>query len=212
MIDIATKVMLGIKPDIPHKSAFDLDYVGIKAPQFSFSRLQKADPVLGVEMASTGEAGCIGEDFDETILKSMLSVGYVIPQKSVLLSTGDSRSKTSMLPAANMLQERGYDIYATQGTADFLMHNGVEATVLHWPDSNKKPNTLDYIRERKIDLVVNIPKNLSGTELSNDYIIRRSAIDFNIPLITNTRLASAFIHAFCHLQRHEIPVKSWDEY
>jgi carbamoyl-phosphate synthase large subunit len=211
-IDIATKVMLGINPDIPHKSAFELDYVGIKAPQFSFSRLQKADPVLGVEMASTGEVGCIGEDFDEAILKAMLSVGYSIPKKSVLLSTGDSRSKADMLPAAKTLQNRGYKIYATQGTADFLALNGVSATVLHWPDSTQTPNTLDYIKERKIDLVVNIPKNLSKTELSNDYTIRRSAIDFNIPLITDTRLASAFINAFCRIKRKEITIKSWNEY
>jgi len=211
-IDIATKVMLGLEPQIPHKSAFDLDCVGIKAPQFSFSRLQKADPILGVEMASTGEVGCIGEDFDEAILKSMLSVGYTIPKKSVLLSTGDSRSKADMLPAAEILQKKGYKIYATQGTADFLALDGIDATVLHWPDSNQKPNTLDYIKERKIDLIVNIPKNLSKTELSNDYTIRRSAIDFNIPLITNARLASAFINAFCCMDREEISIKSWEEY
>ncbi|MCL1933677.1 MAG: carbamoyl-phosphate synthase (glutamine-hydrolyzing) large subunit [Candidatus Azobacteroides sp.] len=211
-IDIATKVMLGLEPDIPHKSAFDLDYVGIKAPQFSFSRLQKADPILGVEMASTGEVGCIGEDFDEAILKAMLSVGYTIPQKSVLLSTGDSRSKADMLPTVKILQKKGYKIYATRGTADFLAPNGINATVLHWPDSDQKPNTLDYIKERKIDLVVNIPKNLSKTELSNDYTIRRSAIDFNIPLITNARLASAFINAFCRIERSEISIKSREEY
>ena len=211
-IDIATRVMLGQATDIPHKSAFDLDYVGIKASQFSFSRLQKADPVLGVEMASTGEVGCIGDDFDETILKSMLSVGYSIPQKSVLLSTGDSRAKADMLSAAQNLQRHDYKIYATQGTADFLALGGVKSTVLHWPDSEMKPNTLDYIKEHKIDLVVNIPKNLTKTELSNDYIIRRSAIDFNIPLITNARLASAFINAFCNITRDEIGIKSWGEY
>jgi len=211
-IDIAAKVMLGINPKIPHKSAFDLDYVGIKAPQFSFSRLQKADPVLGVEMASTGEVGCIGEDFDEAILKAMLSVGYTIPKKTVLLSTGDSRSKADMLPVAKILQKNGYKLYATQGTADFLSHNGINAIILHWPDSDYSPNTLDYIKERKIDLVVNIPKNLSKTELSNDYTIRRSAIDFNIPLITNARLAKAFINAFCRIKREEITIKSWEEY
>ena len=212
-IDIATKVMLGLTPEIPHKSAFDIDYVGIKAPQFSFSRLQKADPVLGVEMASTGEVGCIGEDFDETILKAMLSVGYTIPVgKRVLLSTGDSRSKADILPAVQELQKKGYKIYATQGTADYLNFNGIEATVLHWPDTGRQPNTLDYIKERKIDLVVNIPKNLSKTELSNGYTIRRTAIDFNIPLITNTRLANAFINAFCRIGRDEISIKSWNEY
>ena len=211
-IDIATKVMLGVDPEVPHKSAFELDYVGIQAPQFSFSRLQKADPVLGVEMASTGEVGCIGEDFHEAILKSMISVGYAIPKKNILLSTGDSRSKMDMLSAAKALQQKGYNIFATKGTAAFLELNGVHATVLHWPDQNEQPNTLDYIKEKKIDLVVNIPKNLSKDELNNDYTIRRSAIDFNIPLITNARLASAFITAFCRLAPDEIQIKSWNEY
>ena len=211
-IDIATRVMLGADPQVPHKSAFELDYVGIKAPQFSFSRLQKADPVLGVEMASTGEVGCIGEDFHEAILKSMISVGYAIPKKNVLLSTGDSRSKMDMLSAAKALQSRGYNIFATKGTAAFLELNGVHATVLHWPDQKEQPNTLDYIKAKKIDLVVNIPKNLSKDELNNDYTIRRSAIDFNIPLITNARLASAFIIAFCRLAPEDIKIKSWNEY
>ena len=211
-IDIATKIMLGLPADIPHKSAFELDYVGIKAPQFSFSRLQKTDPVLGVEMSSTGEVGCIGDDFYEAILKSMISVGYAIPKKNILLSTGDSRSKTDMLSAAKALQEKGFNLFATKGTADFLAANGIEAEVLHWPDSGMKPNTLDYIKEKKIDLVINIPKNLSESELSNDYTIRRSAIDFNIPLITNARLASAFIQAFCRLDRSDIKIKSWNEY
>ena len=211
-IDIATKVMLGIDPEVPHKSAFELDYVGIKAPQFSFSRLQKADPVLGVEMASTGEVGCLGEDFHEAILKAMLSVGYTIPKKNILLSTGDSRSKMDMLSAAKALQAKGYDIFATRGTAVFLETNGVHATVLHWPDQDEQPNTLTYIKEKKIDLVVNIPKNLSKDELNNDYTIRRSAIDFNIPLITNARLASAFINAFCRLNKEDVRIKSWNEY
>ena len=211
-IDIATKVMLGVDPEVPHKSAFELDYVGIKAPQFSFSRLQKADPVLGVEMASTGEVGCLGEDFHEAILKAMLSVGYTIPKKNILLSTGDSRSKMDMLSAAKALQAKGYDIFATRGTAVFLETNGVHATVLHWPDLDEQPNTLTYIKEKKIDLVVNIPKNLSKDELNNDYTIRRSAIDFNIPLITNARLASAFINAFCRLSKEDVRIKSWNEY
>ncbi|MCC8035211.1 MAG: carbamoyl-phosphate synthase (glutamine-hydrolyzing) large subunit [Rikenellaceae bacterium] len=211
-IEIATKVMLGMEAEIPHKSAFDLDYVGIKAPQFSFSRLQKADPVLGVEMASTGEVGCIGEDFHEAILKAMLSVGYRIPERNILLSTGDARSKAELLPAARALGQRGYNLYATRGTAEYLERNGIRAEVLHWPDSPEQPNTLDYIRDKKIDLVVNIPKNLSASELSNDYTIRRSAIDFNVPLITNARLASAFINAFCKLDRKDIGIKSWDEY
>ncbi len=211
-IEIATKVMLGVPVDVPHKSSFDLDYVGVKASQFSFSRLQKADPVLGVEMASTGEVGCIGEDFHEAILKSMLSVGYRIPEKNVLLSTGDSHSKLDMLSAAKTLQENNYKLYATQGTADFLAQNGVTSEVLHWPDSGMHPNALDYIKEKKIDLVVNIPKNLTATELNNDYTIRRSAIDFNIPLVTNARLASAFIQAFCKLNDEDILIKSWNEY
>ncbi|MBQ4278424.1 MAG: carbamoyl-phosphate synthase (glutamine-hydrolyzing) large subunit [Rikenellaceae bacterium] len=211
-IEIATKVMLGLPVEVPHKSAFELDYVGIKAPQFSFSRLQKADPVLGVEMSSTGEVGCIGEDFHEAILKAMLSVGYRIPRQSVLLSTGDARSKMDMMSAAKALQDKGYKIYATQGTAGFLAANGVRAEVLHWPDTGQRPNTLDYLREKRIDLVVNIPKNLSKSELNNDYTIRRSAIDFNIPLITNARLASAFIHAFCRLGHDDIRIKSWNEY
>lgn len=211
-IEIATKVMLDVPVDIPHKSAFELDYVGIKAPQFSFSRLQKADPVLGVEMASTGEVGCIGEDFHEAILKAMISVGYKIPERNILLSTGDARSKTDMLSAAMALQHKHYNLYATQGTADYLAQNGVRAEVLHWPDSELKPNTLDFIKEKKIDLVINIPKNLSASELNNDYTIRRSAIDFNVPLITNARLASAFIHAFCKLEKKDIKITSWNEY
>ena len=211
-IELATMVMLGEEVEVPHKSAFDLDYVGVKASQFSFSRLQKADPVLGVEMASTGEVGCIGENFHEAILKSMLSVGYRIPKKNVLLSTGDTHSKVDMLSAAKALQEKDFKLYATQGTADFLIANGVNAEVLHWPNSNMQPNTLDYIKEKKIDFVVNIPKNLTADELNNDYIIRRSAIDFNIPLITNARLASAFIEAFCKLGEEDILIKSWNEY
>ena len=211
-IEIATKVMIGLPVEIPHKSAFDLDYVGIKAPQFSFSRLQKADPVLGVEMASTGEVGCIGEDFHEAILKSMLSVGYRIPERNVLLSTGDARAKADMLPAVQALAAKGYKLYATPGTAAFLAGNGIEAEVLHWPDSPEKPNALEFIKERRINLVVNIPKSLKADELANDYTIRRSAIDFNVPLITNPRLAGAFIEAFCRIGRDDIGIRSWDEY
>ncbi len=211
-IELATRVMLGEELDVPHKSIFDLDYVGVKASQFSFSRLQKADPVLGVEMASTGEVGCIGEDFYEALLKSMLSVGYRIPEKNVLLSTGDARSKVDTLSAAKTLAEHNYKLFATQGTADFLAKNGVEAEVLHWPDSGMQPNTLDYIKEKKIDLVVNIPKDHTKSELDNDYTIRRSAIDFNVPLITNARLASAFVEAFCRLRTEDVLIKSWNEY
>ncbi|MCP5049613.1 MAG: carbamoyl-phosphate synthase (glutamine-hydrolyzing) large subunit [bacterium] len=211
-IDIATRIMLGMSFEKPDKSAFDLDYIGVKAPHFSFSRLLKADPVLGVDMASTGEVGCIAENFYEGILKAMLSVGYTIPRKNILLSTGPPRSKTEMLNGSRMLAERGYNLYATRGTADFLGKNGIHAEVLHWPDEDRKPNTLDYLKERKIDLVINIPKNLSKAELDNDYTIRRSAVDYNIPLITNARLASAFLIAVCQLNIADIAIKSWDEY
>jgi carbamoyl-phosphate synthase large subunit len=212
LIDIATKVMLGIPAEKPHKSNFDLDYIGIKAPQFSFSRLKKADPVLGVDMASTGEVGCLGDNFYEAILKSMLSVGYTIPKKNILLSTGPMRSKVEMVNSCKLLAEKGYNLFATKGTADFLKLNGIEATVLHWPDEDKKPNTLDYLRNRMIDLVINIPKDLTKTELSNDYSIRRNTVDYNIPLITNARLASAFIVAFCKINVDDIAIKSWNEY
>jgi carbamoyl-phosphate synthase large subunit len=211
-IDIATKIMLGEEVEKPVKSLFELDYVGIKAPQFSFSRLQKADPILGVEMASTGEVGCIGEDYYEAILKSMLAVGYTIPAKNILLSTGPARSKIELLNSARMLVKKGYKLFGTRGTQQFLEENDIEATVLHWPDEEKEPNTLTYIKQKKIDLVINIPKNLSKDELNNDYMIRRSAVDFNIPIITNARLASAFIYAFCKRNMEDIDIKSWDEY
>ncbi len=211
-IDIATKIMLGLEVSKPNKSIFDLDYIGIKAPQFSFSRLQKADPILGVDMASTGEVGCIGENFYETILTSMLSVGYTIPKKNILLSTGPMRSKVEMVNSCKMLVEKGYNLFATRGTAQFLELNGIECTVLHWPDEEQKPNTLDYLKNKMIDLVINIPKDLTSTELSNDYTIRRSAVDFNIPLITNARLASAFLTAICTINIEDIAIKSWDEY
>ncbi|MFH1160187.1 MAG: ATP-grasp domain-containing protein, partial [bacterium] len=210
-IDLATRIMLGLPVEKPGKSAFDLDYIGIKAPQFSFSRLQKADPVLGVEMASTGEVGCIGENYYETLLNAMLSVGYQIPKKSILLSTGDARSKLELLESARMLAEKGYLLYATRGSALYLQEHNIPVTVLYWPDEDRQPNTLDYLKERKIDLVINIPKNLSKTELDNDYTIRRTAVDFNIPLITNARLASAFIYGICRLEE-SISLKSWDEY
>ncbi|MCP5102770.1 MAG: ATP-grasp domain-containing protein [bacterium] len=212
LIELATRIMLGLDYEKPHKSLFDLDYIGIKAPQFSFSRLHKADPVLGVEMASTGEVGCIGESFFEGILKAMLSVGYTIPRKNILLSTGPPRSKVELLNSARLLSGKGYNLYATGGTADFLRGFGVSSTVLHWPDDPREPNVMDYLADRKIDLVINIPKNLSGDELRNDYTIRRTAIDFNIPLITNARLASAFIIGFCKLEITDLAIKSWDEY
>ena len=212
LIELATKVMLGLPAEKPHKSVFDLDYVGVKAPQFSFSRLAKADPVLGVDMSSTGEVGCIGEGFYEAILKAMFSVGYRVPKKSILLSTGPAKSKVELIKGARALREKGYKLYATRGTQQFLETNGVEADVAYWPDEEKSPNTVDLIRKGEVDLVVNIPKDLSQTELNNDYIIRRSAVDFNVPLLTNARVANAFIQAFCRLDNEEIAIKSWDEY
>ena len=211
-IDIATKVMLDLPYDKPDKSIFDLDYIGIKAPQFSFSRLKGADPVLGVDMSSTGEVGCIGENFYEAILKAMLSVGYTIPEKNILLSTGPMRSKVELINSCRMLAGKGYNLFATKGTADFLRLNNIESTVLAWPDEDKKPNTLDYLQNKMIDLVINIPKDLTSDELSNDYSIRRNAVDYNIPLITNAQLASAFIIAFCKIKEEEITIKHWGEY
>jgi carbamoyl-phosphate synthase large subunit len=212
LIELATRIMLGIPAEKPHKSVFELDYVGVKAPQFSFSRLAKADPVLGVDMASTGEVGCIGEGFYEAILKAMFSVGYRIPEKSILLSTGPARSKVELLNSARALRAKGHKLYATRGTQQFLENAGIEAHVAYWPDENKSPNTIDLIRSREVDLVVNIPKDLTASELNNDYSIRRSAIDYNIPLLTNARLASAFILAFCRMGEKDLAIKSWDEY
>jgi carbamoyl-phosphate synthase large subunit len=211
-IELATQVMLGKEVEKPSSNIFDVDYIGVKAPQFSFSRLSKADPVLGVDMASTGEVGCIGDDYYEAILKAMLSVGYRIPKKNILLSTGPMREKVELLNSCRLLIEKGYNLFATKGTAQFLELNGIKVTMLHWPDEDAKPNTLDYLKNRMIDLVINIPKDLSKTELSNDYSIRRSAVDFNIPLITNGRLASAFLIGICKLSIDDIKIKSWDEY
>ncbi|MFO7923622.1 MAG: carbamoyl-phosphate synthase (glutamine-hydrolyzing) large subunit [Bacteroidales bacterium] len=212
LIEIATRVMLGQEVEKPSASLFELDYVGVKAPQFSFSRLQKADPVLGVEMASTGEVGCLGDDYYEAVMNAMLSVGYRIPGKNILLSTGPPRSKIEMLISARMLSERGYKLFGTRGTKKFLEDNDIHCTLLHWPDEDKHPNTLEYLKNKKIDLVINIPKNLSSGELYNDYHIRRTAIDYNIPLITNARLASAFIYAICRLKPDDLAIKSWQEY
>jgi carbamoyl-phosphate synthase large subunit len=212
LIELATQVILGKEVEKPSKSVFDLDCIGVKASQFSFSRLLKADPILGVDMASTGEVGCIGENFYEAILKSMLSVGYNYPKKNILLSTGPMRSKVELVNSCKLLSEKGYNLFATRGTAQFLEMNGISCTMLHWPDEDKKPNTLDYLKNKMIDLVINIPKDLTKSELSNDYHIRRNAVDFNIPLITNGRLASAFITAFCKLTLDDIAIKSWDEY
>ncbi len=211
-IDTATRVMLGLNVDKPAKSAFDLDYVGIKASQFSFSRLQGADPVLGVDMSSTGEVGCLGDDTSEAILKAMLSVGYTIPKKSVLLSSGTPRQKVDLLDPARMLHRKGYVIYATEGTQRFLAQNGIPAITVYMPSEDKQPQALEMLHNREIEMVVNIPKNLTPKELSNGYKIRRAAIDLNIPLITNTRLASAFIRAFCEIPLSAIRIKSWDEY
>ncbi|MDX9811164.1 MAG: carbamoyl-phosphate synthase (glutamine-hydrolyzing) large subunit [Bacteroidales bacterium] len=212
LIELATQVMLGVAAGKPNKSVFDLDYVGVKAPQFSFSRLAKADPVLGVDMSSTGEVGCIGEGFYEAILKAMFSVGYRVPVKSILLSTGPARSKVELLNSARALRARGHKLYATRGTREFLVNAGIDAEVAYWPDENRSPNTIDLIKSREVDLVVNIPKDLSASELQNDYSIRRNAVDFNIPLLTNARLASAFILAFCRLDIKDLAIKSWDEY
>ncbi len=212
LIELATRVMLGQKVEKPSKSLFDLDYVGIKASQFSFNRLQNADPVLGVDMASTGEVGCIGEDTRCAILKSMLSVGYRIPEKGILLSTGDACQKADMLPAVRMLAAKGYRIYATDGTSAFLSRNGIDNTTVYWPDDPRMPQALDLLHSREVDMVVNIPKNLTVGELDNGYRIRRAAIDLNIPLLTNARLAGAFIAAFCTMSVDDLAIKSWDEY
>ncbi len=213
LIEIATQVMLDVPFQKPDKSLFELDYVGVKAAQFSFARLLNADPVLGVDMSSTGEVGCIGENFYEAILKSMLSVGYSIPKKNILISSGETRSKIELLSSARMLAERGFNLYATGGTQQFLADNGVVSTRLFWPDeTDKHPNTLEYIKEKKIDLVINIPKDHTTREITNGYTIRRSAIDYSIPLITNARVASAFIYAFCKYGMEDLTIKSWDEY
>ena len=211
-IELATKVMLGLPVEKPEKNLFDLDYVGIKASQFSFNRLQKADPVLGVDMASTGEVGCIGEDTSCAILKSMLSVGYRIPERNILLSTGGTRQKVDMLQASRALKAKGYHLFATGGTSKFLTENGIENTRVYWPSEEGQPQALDMLHQKQIDMVVNIPRDLSVGELTNGYKIRRAAIDLNIPLITNARLASAFINAFCSMSIGDIAIKSWDEY
>ena len=212
-IDLATKVMLGIPVEKPNKNLFDLDYVGIKASQFSFNRLQKADPVLGVDMSSTGEVGCLGDDSNQALLKSMLSVGQRIPARTVLLSTGGAKQKVEMLDAAKELINHGYELYATPGTSRFLTENGVNNTLVHWPsEQGATPQALDLLHDKKIDMVVNIPKDLTARELTNGYKIRRAAIDFNVPLITNSRLASAFIYAFCNYTPAELDIKAWGEY
>ncbi len=212
-IELATKAMIGEPYEVPHKSAFDLDYVGIKASQFSFARLLKADPVLGVDMASTGEVGCLGDDTNEAILKSMLSVGYRIPEKNILLSTGDAKNKADLLAAAKLLASKGYNLFATGGSHKYLVENNIPATRVYWPtEPSMEPQAMDMLTNKQIDMVVNIPKNLTQEELENGYKVRRAAVDFNIPLITNARLASAFISAFCNVPLDKIQIKSWDEY
>ena len=213
LIELATRVMLGLPVEKPSKNLFDLDYVGIKASQFSFNRLQKADPVLGVDMSSTGEVGCLGDDTNTALLKSMLSVGHRIPKKNILLSTGGAKQKVAMLDAAKMLLENGYNLYATGGTSKFLTENGIQNTLVLWPsEEGDAPKALDLLHDHTIDMVVNIPKNLTSSELSNGYKIRRAAIDLNVPLITNARLASAFIYAFCTTKLEDIDIKAWGEY
>lgn len=213
LIELATKAMIGEPVTPPNKSAFDLDYVGIKASQFSFSRLQKADPVLGVDMASTGEVGCIGDDSNEAVLKAMLSVGYRVPQKNILLSTGDAKQKAELLSAAKLLASKGYNLYATGGSHKYLVENNIPATRVYWPsEASMEPQAMDLLRKKQIDMVVNIPKNLTQEELENGYQVRRASVDFNIPIITNARLASAFINAFCTIPIDKIQIKSWDEY
>ncbi len=212
-IELATKIMLGQKVEKPEKSAFDLDYVGVKASQFSYARLTQADPVHGVDMSSTGEVGCIGDDLSEALLKSLLSVGYKIPKKNVMISSGETKSKVDLLDACKMLQNNGFDIYATYGTYKFLDENGIKSIPVGWPDEpNAKKNVMEMIHNKEFDLVINIPKNNTEREINNGYAIRRSAIDFNIPLITNARLASAFIRSVCELKFEDIKIKSWDEY
>ena len=213
LIELATRVMLGLPVEKPSKNLFDLDYVGIKASQFSFNRLQKADPVLGVDMSSTGEVGCLGDDTNTALLKSMLSVGHRIPKKNILLSTGGAKQKVAMLDAAKMLIDHGYNLYATGGTSKFLTENGIRNTHVLWPsEEGDEPKALDLLHDHTIDMVVNIPKNLTSSELTNGYKIRRAAIDLNVPLITNARLASAFIYAFCTTKLEDIGIKAWGEY
>ena len=218
-IELATKVMLGLHPAAPQKSAFDLDYVGVKSSQFSFARLEEADPMLGVDMSSTGEVGCLGDDLNEAILKSLLSVGNKIPKKRILLSTGDPLQKADMLGSCKMLVERGYELFATAGTYKYLVENSLPATKVLWPSECDKPNfrgrfkpAVEMIQNKEVDMVINIPKDFSSGELGNGYKVRRAAIDFNVPLITNSRLADAYIRAFCTVPVSALAIKAWDEY
>lgn len=211
LIEMATDVILGNNVERPDKSLFDLEYIGVKSPQFSFSRLHKADPVIGVDMASTGEVGCIADDYYLAILTAMLSVGYRIPKKKILLSTGSMKTKSELLEPSRMLLNSGFELYATKGTAKYMNDNGINTTPLNWPDEDE-PNATTYLKNRDIDLVINIPKTLNKEDLNNDYSIRRNSIDYNIPLITNAELAIDFINAFCKFKMKDIEIKSWDEY
>jgi carbamoyl-phosphate synthase large subunit len=211
-IDLATKIIMGI--DVPRidKSCFELDYVGVKAPQFSFTRIKGADPILSVEMASTGEVACLGDSFEEAFLKALLSVGFFFPKKNIMLSTGPFESKSKFLPQAKKLIDLGFQLFATRGTADFMKYHGIPSQVLAWPLEKKEPNALTYIQELKLDLIINIPKSFEEEELTNDYILRRKAVDFNIPLITNMQFAERFIDALSRLGMEELSIKAWDEY
>jgi len=211
-IETATKIMLDIPYEKPDSSTFDIDHIGVKASQFSFTRLHKADPILGVDMSSTGEVGCIGDDYNEALLSAMIAVGYNPPKKGILISSGAAKSKVDLLEACRLLNEKNYEIYATSGSQKFLTENGIKAIAVDWPDEGGSNNILDIMSKHKIDLVVNIPKNHSHRELTNGYKIRRSAIDHNIPLLTNARLASAFIEAFCTMTEKDVQIKSWQEY
>ena len=215
-IETATKIMLGVPYSRPDKNEFDIDRIGVKASQFSFARLQNADPVLGVDMSSTGEVGCLGDSLDEALLNALIATGYRLPEKAVLISSGGAKGKVDMLEGAQMLVEKGFKVYATRGTARYLNDNNVKAIAVAWPDEEVSPEApvqvMDLIANHEIDLIVNVPKNHSKRELTNGYRIRRAAIDHNIPLMTNVRLAKAFVRAFCNLRLEDIPVKSWQEY
>jgi carbamoyl-phosphate synthase large subunit len=211
-IDLATKIIMGKRIPAIDRPSFDLDYVGVKAPQFSFARLKGSDPILGVEMASTGEVACLGDDFNEAFMKSLISVGFTFPRKTILLSTGPIDSKTEFLKSTRILEELGYTFYATKGTAEFMKTNGIKSNILYWPLENKEPNTLSYIADGKIDLIINIPKNIEKEELDNDYLIRRKAVDFGVPLITDVQLAKRFIESIYKISLNDLKIKSWDEY
>lgn len=211
-IDLSTRIIMDKRVPEIDWSSFDLDFVGVKAPQFSFTRLKGSDPILGVEMASTGEVACLGDNFNEAFLKSLISVGFKLPRKTILLSTGPINSKYEFLENTRILDRMGFKFYATKGTADFMRSNGIKAEILYWPLENREPNTLSYISDGKIDLVINIPKNIEKEELDNDYLIRRKAVDFDVPLITNLQLAKRFVGAIYRTSSKDLKIKSWDEY